>query len=347
VRILTALAVLVAASTSAWTAKNLGTPQGHPLAFVQAIAVNAHGIAVAIGDDGTNKPQQQAFVWQQGRKTALTYRRVRYIEPFAIDGVGDVLGAVRNTAVLWRKGVPKALGTFSPSGMSHDGSLVVGTGYVHNSQHAFLWRKGTLTDLPGLGGTGTNALAVNGSGTVVGFSALPSGVDHAVVWRGGKPTDLGSVNGLDSFATLITAKGTIYGFASLHDGSSSVVLEWKSGQLIDLGTFGADAARPVAVNAHGDVLIQTETGESPLGLFLLRGVETIRVAIPALGDRPLSGIGLDDEDDVVGSTPTRGFLWRNGRATLLPADDSPVAVAGGWVVASKTGGGAVRLRLRR
>jgi hypothetical protein len=49
----------------------------------------------------------------------------------------------------------------------------------------------------------------------------------------------------------------------------------------------------------------------------------------------------------VGYGRTRGFLWHDGHATLLPAEESPAAVAGCWVVASKSSGGAVLLRLRR
>src|SRR5262249_56667575 len=111
----------------------------------------------------------------------------------------------------WSKGVPRLLGTCAPQAMS-TGDLVVGwnSGGV---PHAFFWHRGTLTRLPGLGGSATYANAVNSSGTVVGSSALPSGDEHAVVWRGGKPTDLGTPGGFDSMATFISARGAIYGFA--------------------------------------------------------------------------------------------------------------------------------------
>jgi probable HAF family extracellular repeat protein len=251
--------------------------------------------------------------------------------------------------VLWRKGVPTALGAFRPNAMSDDGTVVIGSGVVGANPRAVLWRNGALTDLPGLGGTETDANAVNDSGTVVGDSALPSGVDHAVAWHRGVPTDLGSVNGLDSFATLITADGTIFGFASKHDGSSKIALEWKDGRPIVLGRFGAGGAQPVAVNARGDVLIQTQTaGQNAVGLRLLRGGKTVSVSVPALGRQGLWAVGLDDEDDVVGygTTTLRGFVWREGQATLLPADEQPRAVAGGWIAASKPQGGGGLLRLR-
>jgi probable HAF family extracellular repeat protein len=349
VKAVTALALLAVAP--AWTAMNLGTPPGHPDAFVQAVLVNASGAAVAIGTEGvgTDEARQQAFVWQKARTTPLAFRRAHFIEPSAIDGAGDVIGTADDTAVLWRKGVPTALGAFSPNGMSDDGAIVVGTGNVGGNPHAFVWRNGTLTDLPGLGGAETSADAVNRGGTVVGDSALPTGVDRAVAWHRGVPTDLGSVNGLDSVATAITAGGTIFGFASTHNGSSRIALEWKNGRLVVLGRYGAGGAQPVAVNAHGDVLIQTQTaGQDAVGLWLLRDGKTTRIAVPALGLQGLGGVGLDNGDDVVGygTTTLRGFLWRKGRATLIPADEQPRAVAGGWIVASKPQGGGRLLRLR-
>lgn len=343
------MAAVVVAAAPVWTSVNLGTPPGYPKAFVQAAAVNASGTAVAIGDEAGAVPMNQAFVWQKGKRTALTYYRAHSIEAFTIDKAGDVVGTAGTTAVLWRKGVPTALGTFGPNAMNDNGFVVVGGATVKGDPHAFAWRSGTLTDLPGLGGHETDANAVNDAGTIVGDSQLPSGLGHAVVWHDNEPTDLGSVNGLWSTATLITADGTIFGFASTQDGSDRIALEWEFGRMIVLGRFGAGGAQPVAVNAHGDVLIQTMTAnQNIVGLWLLDNGKTIRIAVPALGHQGLQAVGLDDEGDVVGygARTLRGFLWRNGNATRLPAGEQPRAVAGGWIVASKPSGGAVLLRLR-
>jgi probable HAF family extracellular repeat protein len=296
-----AAALAVFAVAPAWTKTNLGTPPGHPNASVQGSLVNAHGTAVAVGYEnvGTDKVRKQAFVWQRGKRTALIYRGVADIDPVAIDSAGDVVGTAGNRAVRWRRGVARLLGTFVPQAMSSTGDLVVGWNSGGVAQ-AFCWHRGTLTRLPGLGGSESYANAVNRSGTVVGSAALPSGGEHAVVWRGGKPTDLGAPNGLDSTATLISAKGTIFGFAS-QGGSVVGALEWKSGKLIDLGSFGAPAAQPIAMNAHGDVLVATETGDQrEIGLRLLRGGTTIPVRVPAHGHQRLSGFGLDNQDDVIG-----------------------------------------------
>ncbi len=109
-KVVTALALLAVAP--AWTVAILGTPPGHPDAFVQAVLVNASGTAVAIGSEsaGTDHARQQAFVWQKAGTTALAYHGAHFIEPTAIDTAGDVLGTAGNRAVLWRKGVPTALG---------------------------------------------------------------------------------------------------------------------------------------------------------------------------------------------------------------------------------------------
>lgn len=348
-----AAAVLaVLAAVPVWTATNLGTPPGHPNASVQGILVNARGTAVAVGFEhvGADKSRKQAFVWHKGKRTALVYRRISDIDPVAIDAAGDVVGTAGNRAVRWRRGVARGLGTFVPQAMNGTGDLVVGWNPVP-VPHAYFWHRGTLTPLPGLGGSATYANAVNRSGTVVGSSLLSSGAQHAVVWCGGEPTDLGATTGFDSMAIFISAKGTIYGFAFQGD-TDSAVLEWKSGHLIDLGSFGTAGARPIAINARGDVLVQTETvtitgDQSAAGLMLLRGGKTIPVRVTALGHQRLVGVGLDNQDDVVGYGQ-RGFLWRSGQATLFPQGVTPAAIAGRWIIASNAlTDRAVLLRLRR
>jgi len=342
-------ALVVVVAQPVWSVRNLGTPPGHRFAVVQGSLVNAHGTAVAVGAEhvGTARARQQAFVWRRGKRRALVYRGATDIDPVAIDAAGDVLGAAGKRAVLWRGGLPTLLGAFAPQSMSGNGDFVVGwsPGAV---AEAFVWHLGTLTSLPGLGGPGANAYAVNDAGTVVGSSTLPSGGEHAVVWRGGEPTDLRAPGGFDSTAYLISGNGTIFGFAS-QGASVAGVLEWKNGALTDLGSFGAPAAQPIAMNAHGDVLVSTETRDQvSIGLRLLRGGKTI--PIRALGHQHLYGTGLDDHDDVIGygMTTRRGFLWRNGHVTLLPPGLTPVAVAGGWIVASNgLTDRAVLLRRRR
>jgi probable HAF family extracellular repeat protein len=356
VKVAAAFALLAAAVAPTWAVSDLGAPPGHPDAFVQGVLVNASGTAVGIATEGvgTNRPQQQVVLYRNGRRTILAYRRSDFIDPVAIDMAGDVVGLAEGKpgdAILWRNGRPTALGALSPSALSADGSAVVGVGYRGRSPQGYVWRRGVLTELQGLGGSETYANAVSADGaTVAGSSALASGVVHAMAWQGTRATDLGSVGKLDSTATLVGPRATIFGFASTHAGETRIAVEWKRGRRIILGRYSAGGAQPVGVNSRGHVLIQTQTaGGDAVGLRLLLPGRTVTVTVPPLGRQGLQAVGLDDGDDVVGyGTKThRGFLWRDGRVILLPSDAQPRALAGGWIVASRSSGGGLLLRLRR
>ena len=312
-------------------------------AFVHAVAVNVHGAALAEATTHAGSdPKQRAFVWQNGRVRILTYGGSGFVDAVAINARGDVIGEARGEGILWRGTKPTALGPFEPAALNA-ADEVVGDGNTHGDVHGFVWRNGTLTDLPGLGGNETHAWLIDDRGDVAGVSALPSGVDHAVLWTSGStaPTDLGSVAGLDSSVDGMNASGTIVGFASDHVGDSRIALEWKDGQLIDLGTFGAQGAQAVAVNSRRDVLVQTQTAAgTPKGIRLVSGGKTIVVAAPHNGYAVATG--LDDRGDVLGYVQSRGrrsFIWRGGKTTLLPTTDGrqppwggPSAIANGYAV---------------
>jgi hypothetical protein len=64
----------------------------------------------------------QAFVWQKGKKTALSFRRASDVEPVAIDAAGDVVGTAGNRAVLWRRRRRKRL---DPRFLWHNGHVTL------------------------------------------------------------------------------------------------------------------------------------------------------------------------------------------------------------------------------
>jgi probable HAF family extracellular repeat protein len=317
------LIVLVLGVSAGWTSTNLGTPPGHPDAFVNAVAVNAHGAAIA---DAALDTGQIGFVWQRGKLTVLSYGRSTFVDAYAINERGDIVGDAsingkHSMGVIWRGGKATALGADLTPFKLNESDQVIGS----RRGGAFLWEKGTLTNLGTLGGSSTTPNAINASGSVVGGSDVAPEKSHAFLWQAGKLTDLGSTGDLDSTAVGINDSGLVVGFESDHVGDSRVAVEWRNGKLVTLGTFGAPAAQAVAVNNRGDVLIETQTtAGNPKGGLLLRDGKSL--AIPRFGKGPLVVIGLDSVGDVIGyGTARRGgrrtFVWRNGHTTLLPTTD--------------------------
>lgn len=124
------------------------------------------------------------------------------------DSEGDPVGIVYAV-----DGTPTELGAglALARGINGRGQVVGGPGYV--------WRNGTVTNLPGLpggGGTGsTVAYAINDNADVVGTAAVPGGTGtHAVFWRNGSIVDIGTVDGIQfSTARAVSAAGQTVGTA--------------------------------------------------------------------------------------------------------------------------------------
>lgn len=339
------IVVLALGASAGWTSTDLGTPPGHSDGFVHAVAVNAHGTVVA--ESTTSVPggtQQQAFMWRNGKLTVLTYRNSHFVDVYAINDHGDVVGDAsisgkHAVGVIWRGDKATALGTDMTPFALNASDAVIG----QSRGGAVLWRNGRLANLGTLGGSSTTPIAINASGSIVGGSDVAPEKSHAFLWRAGTMTDLASIGSLDSTAVDINDAGLIVGFASDHVGDSRIAVEWRNGTLITLGTFGAPAAQAVAVNRAGDILVQTQTASgNPVGGLLLRSGRAL--TIPPFGRGPITVAELDDLGDVLGwGTARKGgrrtFVWRNGHTALLPTTDGvgppwggPSAIDNGYAV---------------
>src|SRR6266568_3460413 len=79
----------------------------------------------------------------------------------------------------------------------------------------------TVVDLGTLGGANSRAVAVIGSGQVVGDSETAAGATHAFRWAKGHMLDLGTLGGSDSHAVAINAAGDVTGYAQTRAGHST------------------------------------------------------------------------------------------------------------------------------
>jgi probable HAF family extracellular repeat protein len=146
----------------------------------------------------------------------------------------------------------------------------------------FSWTAGQMTDLGTLGGTFSEALAVNRTGDVAGdsnghvflvdngkmtdlgpgtaagindFGEIAGTAQHAFLISGGKQTilpDLSSYGGGISGASGINNNHQIVGGSDNAQGWGHAVL-WHNGTITDLGTLGGTQSAAYAINNLGRV----------------------------------------------------------------------------------------------
>jgi probable HAF family extracellular repeat protein len=257
-------------------------------------------------------------------------------------------------------------GTFSAAGGINNMGSVVGSATLtgDTSLHAFLWRKGLMTDLGTLGGSDTLpysvAVNVNDSDEVVGFSetATPDPLgenfcgDSLVclpfLWRDGVMNPLPTLGGNNGQAFDINNRGEVIGVAenSMPDPTCAPpqVLHfepasWNNGKVQEFPTFPGDPDGAAnATNDAGQVLLPTGNCTSlgpPSGHDSLLRNGTL-TDFGSLGGSPLAANDINNKGQVVGTlVDSNGndlevFLWQNGVAIglgTLPGDVTSVASA--------------------
>lgn len=114
-----------------------------------------------------------------------------------------------------------------------------------------------MTDLGTLGGDQpgwtTIAYGINDSGSVVGYSYVPSGNFRAFLYSNGSMQDLGTLGGSYSQAYAIHNSGQITGQAYLPGNTKAHAFLYSAGKMTDLGALNTYSSG-LAINRSGVVV---------------------------------------------------------------------------------------------
>ena len=156
-----------------------------------ANAVNDRDQVIGV-DVAADSPNGVAWLWQDGRKTALGNLGGASTNAFALNNRGQVVGKSQ-----------------------------IGSG---EEEHAFLWQGGRMSDLGALpGDDNSEAFDINEQGQVVGISCTGQFPCHPVIWTNGIPVDVNTLlpaaSGWQLFdANAVNERGQIVGGGINADG---------------------------------------------------------------------------------------------------------------------------------
>jgi probable HAF family extracellular repeat protein len=240
-----------------WVGKmvDLGTLGG---TFSQAMAVSNRG-QVAGTSTLTGDAQTRAFVWDQGKMTALPpLDGAMFSEGLDVNDSGVVVGQSAGAAVRWQNGHVQSLGTLGgdssfATGINASGVIIGNGSTAAGDFHGWVFKNGVMTDLGGFGGANSSADGINSAGDIVGHFEVSAGTPHGYLLSNGVFRDLGVLD-LSSNANAISNSGLIVGEGS---GPATVhALLWDYNRaIIDLGVLpGSNFSSASSVNSAGTIV---------------------------------------------------------------------------------------------
>ncbi len=236
---------------------DLGTLGG---TFSQALAISNRGQVVGTSTLSGDS-QTRAFVWDQGKLTALPpLNGSMFSEGIDVNDAGTVVGQSDGVAVVWQNGRPRSLGTLGgvsgfATGINPSG-VIVGNGSTPSGDfHGWVFKNGVMIDLGGFGGASSSADGINSQGDIVGHFEIAPGNPHGyLLSSSGVFRDLGALAGGSSNANAIANSGLVAGEGSSANTVHALLWDYNRA-IVDLGVLpGSNFSSASSVNSAGTVV---------------------------------------------------------------------------------------------
>jgi probable HAF family extracellular repeat protein len=262
----------------------------------------------------------QAFFWERGVRTVLTLGGPDADgRALAINERGQVVGTSTLGpppspfhAYLFQDGAIKDLGTLPGDLQSiardiNDRGQIVGVSELPGAitVRAVLWQDGAIVDLGT--GDGSEAIAINNRGQIIGTSTTADGSQRAFLWQDGVMTNLGTLGGNEIVPLKINKRGQVVGFSTNAAGNRRAFL-WEDGIMRDLGTLGGNVSIAHDINNHGQVIGQSTTVAGDGRPFLWQdGVMTD--LSPETPFTDAFAADINDRGEIAGTVDFRPVVW--------------------------------------
>ncbi|HWA84179.1 MAG TPA: PEP-CTERM sorting domain-containing protein [Fimbriimonadaceae bacterium] len=198
-------------------------------------------------------------------------------------------------------------GYFNSATSVNSSGDVVGSCYIGNDDHAFLYSGGVLTDLGSFGGHDTVASAINDAGQIVGITETAQQAQRAFLYEAGVMHDLGTLGGGNSGARAINSQGMVTGFAWTGGEPSDLAFRYSNGVMTGTGNLNGDSNEGTGINDAGVVVGVSSHDVNSQIAFYDDGVNTVSLGTLG-GDHSLAS-GINNHNVIVGgSLATNGGL---------------------------------------